>query len=634
MTADSETATRSDAVRLLPGALTPKRVVGAVVLLQALWLAILAGRGWYSQADLSNLAQAERGNLDWKYLSDSLGGHFAIFGRLEFWLLHRMAPMNYPATVAVRLVLQAVSTWLLARLLVRLVGERPLVLLTVALYAFSPLIAPTFVYLTPGLVTGIGQVFTILALDAHVRHSRNRSLATAAETGGWLLLATLNNDQTAIISLLLPILTLGFLTAGTFVDRLRHAVSDWRAWLLKAVPLAVYLIVYLSAGYGQDIAAPSLGDQLALCREFLLRLVAPAFIGGPWHWYAGPTTYAAFAATTDLEVVLALLAVAVAVAVGLQRTGRISLVAWTLPLITAVAGILLVGAGRYGPYGATLSVTPRYAFIVAVPLALALVLALCPLRDQARSARAPAERVAASDSGMASPSSSRRTPDSRTVVLLVLTVAVTVGGAVSNAEYASHWWRNPAHSYVTTLVASVRAAGPSVGIYDTPIRGDVVTSIEPAHHISDLLSLEGVSANFSGRSANPLIATNDGRLVRAAFVPVATAAGPQQTNCGTFLHGAQRLVVPLSAPVRTGEWFLYADAFQSTSSTISVQIEAADGTLHAPVTGSTQHLGSLAALRLRLPSTAPAKIILTSKDSSTSLCMVRLMIGAPFPAGG
>ena len=85
----------------------------ATVVAQAAWLGLIMLRGWYSGPDLGNLASASGRPLDWSYLSSSLGGHLGIPANFFFWLLNRAAPLNWPLTVLLRLVLQGASTVLL-----------------------------------------------------------------------------------------------------------------------------------------------------------------------------------------------------------------------------------------------------------------------------------------------------------------------------------------------------------------------------------------------------------------------------------------------------------------------------------------------------------------------------------------
>ena len=90
--------------------------LSAIVVSQAVWLGLVMLRGWYSAADLPNLAYANGRDLDWDYLTSTLGGHFGVAQRLVYWLLNRAAPLEWWLTVFIRLAFQALTTVLLWRL--------------------------------------------------------------------------------------------------------------------------------------------------------------------------------------------------------------------------------------------------------------------------------------------------------------------------------------------------------------------------------------------------------------------------------------------------------------------------------------------------------------------------------------
>ena len=594
--------------------LDSRRVLWGVLAAQALWLLYLMSGGWYLHADLSNLAESASHRLTWDYLTTSLGGHFSLVGRLSYWVLHRAAPMDYGVTIGLRIGLQVLATWLLHRLLVRLVGPRPLVLVVVGLYAASPIIGPNLTYFTPALGQTIGQVFALAMYLSLTRWADGRGLRWALATGVAMVLMVMGDDQMIVLSLTVPILLLAFLDSGPVLSRLRTELRGWLGWLLIAAPTGAFVAAFVLGGYGTSSGGTSLpaSSAVTLVRDVWLKGVGPLFVGGPLHWVGGPGVYVPFAWPSTTVILLGQLMFLALVVVGVRRVGLVSLWAWAPVLVVAATGILLVGAGRYSAYGSTVPVTWRYSFPVGVPLAIGLTLALAPTLQARRE--------------------EPTTPVVQRYAAVVAAACVVLASGVTGVLYAQDWWRNPAKSYVATLVASARAAGPSALLYDTPVRGDVISPLEPDHHVSDVLRLMDVPARFDRPGATPLVATGDGRLVRATFIPVAQAAGPQQPNCGTYVHGAGRTVIPLSKPVRAGEWYLQFSLFQAQPSDVTIQVVDVDGSTHDPVAGAAQRLPTLASLALRLPWMSPQSVVVTSASASTSLCLVTTTVGAPFPA--
>jgi hypothetical protein len=605
----------------------PRRALWGILGAQALWLLYLMSGGWYLHADLSNLAEAARNPLSWDYLTKSLGGHFSLVGRLSYWVLHRVAPMDYGVTIGLRIVLQLLATWLLYRLLVRLVGQRPLVLLVVGMYAASPILGPNLTYFTPALGQTIGQVFALAMYLSLARWTVERRLRWALATGVAMLLMVMGDDQMIVLSLTLPILVLTFLDQGSLLTRARRELRGWAGWLLIAAPTGGFVAAFVFGGYGTTSGGTSLpaASAVTLVRDVWLKAVGPLFVGGPLHWTGGPGVYVPFASPSTAVILLGQLMFLCLVVVGVRRVGLVSLWAWAPLIVVAATGILLVGAGRYSAYGSTVPVTWRYSFPIGVPLALGVALALAPIRR----AGLPGEDV-----DTASPSRAAReaAPRLQRYAAFAVSAAVFVASGVSGVLYVQDWWDNPAKSYVATLVASSRATGPSALLYDTPVRGDVISPLEPDHHLSDLLRLMDVPATFDRPGGPPLVATGDGRLVPATFIPVASAAGPRQPSCGTYVHGLGRTVIPLSTTVRGGEWYLQLSLYQAQPSDVMIQVVDADGSTHDPVAGAAQRLPTLAQLSLRLPWMSPKAVVVTSTSPTTSLCLVTTNVGAPFPA--
>ena len=543
--------------------------------------------------------------------------------------------MNYDVTIALRILLQVLATLLLYRLLTRLVGPRLVVAVVVAAYALSPLVGPNLTYFTPGLGQSIGQVFALAMFLSVTRWADGRQLRWAAAVGLSMVLMILGDDQMIVLTLTVPVLVLALLDSGGWTGRLRLELRSWLGWLVIALPTAGYVAIFVGGGYASSSGGSSLSGSavVALVRDEWLRSIGPLFVGGPLRWLGGPGTYVPFAWPRTGVVLLGQLVFLALVVVGVRRLGRASLWAWVPLLLVTAAGIVLVGAGRYAAYGSTVPITWRYSFPVAVPLALGVTLALAPL------VRATADEVdVAGDAGDADdadeadavedPSRTRLEP----YAAGAFTAALLVTSLVSGVLYAQVWWRNPARTYVSTLVASARAAGPAALLYDTPVRGDVVSPLEPAHHLSDLLALEDVPVTFDQPGAVPLVATTDGRLVKAVFVAAAHGVGPQQPSCGSYVHGTGPTTIPLDTTVRPGEWYLQLTFYQAQPSTVTITVLDADGVAHAPVAGAVHRLPTLANLALRLPLMSPSAIVVTSSSPTTSLCLVHTTVGAPFPA--
>ncbi|MDQ1733625.1 MAG: hypothetical protein QOK10_3784 [Pseudonocardiales bacterium] len=600
--------------------------IAAVAALQAGWLWLSIDRGWYLQADLSNLADAVGHRPGWSYLSQPLGGHFGPIMRAIYWLLQAVAPMNYELTIAVRVALQTATVLLLALLLVRMIGRQPIIPLVLALYCFSSLTLPGLTFMTTGLGFGIGQLLSVLAMLMLLRFARTGRVRDGLGVGVLIALATLSSDLYIIYAAVLAVMTMGLLYQGTLRQRLHRVLSHWKGWLAMALPIGAVAATALLSADTTGAGGMRLGDGWALLRSEWLRAVGPALIGGPWTWFGDTDTYSAFYAPNDATILLGQLAFVSLLILGWHQTGPRSLLAWCLPLITVLGAMLLVGAARYGQSQLLIAITPRYSFVVALPLAMAICLSLAA-PDRAEMPTAP-------DAAELPPRAVSRLGGSRREAIVVLGVvgAVLIAACVSSVRYTRFWAHNPGRSYAATLASGVRAAGPRVNLYDTPVPPALISSVEPHHHVSDLLRLLGVPAQFDQPESEPLVATSDGRLVKAGFIVAASAADKPVPNCGTHLKGAGPFTIALSRPVREGEWFLRLELYEQAPSTIDVHIVDRDGSILAPTNGPTLTLPRLAALNVRLPAMEPASVVVATRSTSIDVCLVRVLIGGPLPA--
>ena len=582
---------------------------------QAVWLWLLIGRGWFSQADFSNLVDGVDRPLTWAYLRAPLGGHFAPVLRAAYWALDRIDPLDYTITVFARVGLQAIATLLLYRVLRLLAGRTTLVLTVVGLYAFCPLLLAGLAWLASGLGLALGQVFALLAIDRYLHYSRTGRLRSAAASGLLLAVATLCADQWIVAVVVPPILAAGYAYSGRLRARLRAFAVNWRGWALILAPVGVAAAAAatLADTAGSDVVGPSAAYHLL--RNEWLRAVGPAFVGGPWSWFGGPQTYAPLLAPPDEALLLGQIGFVVLVLLGFQRTRWRSLIGWSVPLATMVVGTLLIGVGRYDASGLLIAITPRYSFQVLAPLAMGVVLALSDPPDAPPAAPSPADRP-------------------RRVMLTAAVVLVAVMSLVSSVRFSTRWAANPADQYVAALKSAVRTAGPNVNVYDTPVPADLISVVEPHHHVSDVLRLAGVSARIDDPRSEPLVVTPSGHLAKATFLSTAVGSGPQQPNCGTHIKGQGTWTVQLSKAALPQEWFLRLELYQAAPSRVDVSVLDAAGTVRAPVAGSSVALPKLAAINLRLPFFAPSAVRIRSTSPTTDLCLVHIRVGAPFPPKG
>ena len=616
------------ATQLLRGLL--RHPVRIIVAAQAVWMWWAMSQGWFLQADLSNLAEAVGRRPGWGYISGQIGGHFAPVARLVYWLFDELSPLDYGLAVALRVGCQMISTYLLYRLLTKLVRSDLLVAVIVVIYAFNPLLMAGTAMFTPGITVGIGQVFTLLALHAHVRREQTGERKPAIVAGLMLGLAVACSEQWALAFLAFPLLSLVHFYGGPLGDRLRRLVRNWRTWVLLAVPSLIVGIGVLAYAEPVGAASPSLYASYRLLRNSWIYSIGPSWIGGPLQWYGGPTTYISTASPSDLVVVLGQVAVALTVIVGVQLRGRGSLAGWLPAIGFWVTSMLLVGYRGFGVLSDMIAVTPRYLAAIMPFFALSAALAL------GRGGVAPIHPADQEQPGEPAPIVLRGpwlTRQNAPVVAIAAGVAaVLVTSVVSGVRFAHNFAALPAERYVTNLANTARLYGPKVNIYDAAVPRWLISPVEPHHQVSDLLRLSRVTFTVEAPGSTPMMAASDGRLVRSVFIPGSALIGTPP--CGTLVRGAGTFSFLLNHRVLPARWYLHLAGYQYKPSTVQVDLVNASGGIITPLQGSTLHLSQLAAVTLRLPFSAPVALRVRSADPHTALCLSSVLVGAPFPVTG
>lgn len=584
-----------------------RSLMAAIVLVQAAWLSLLVGRGWYSGPDLANISYAHGRALDAHYLTASLGGHFGAPTRLLYWLLERGDPLGWGLTVGIRVALQALATVLLWRLLTELVGPRRWIPVVLVLYAASAVLVPGLSVLSSGIGLEISQAAYLAMLLAHVRYTRRGRLRDALVTAVLALLALSYADQSAPGMLLLPLLSLGVLRTGPVLEQVRRR---WAGWALLALAAVVFGGLYVSGDYTSASTTFGLQDAWALARSEWIDVMGPSLVGGPWHWSPIPGQWSSDALPPLAVKVLGQVALLALVLASLQVTGRRALLGWAVPVVIAVGGLLLVGVGRFDLLGSHIAAILRYSHFTPMAMALGVTLAF---------AAAPEEQVVERHLTL---------PEGWRSVAAVALVGALVMSAVSAAGFADRFWRNTSPDYVATLTATARTSTEQ--FFDPPVPASVIPPVEPNHFVSDVLALTGEHLRFDGLQAAPLTIDGAGRAVPAGFVPATDLTDPTTPGCGVLVTQTTTLHL---GRLDANTWDLQLQLVQNRSNTFRIEVRDAAGRVLPFRHGnaSVQPLGRLVAVNRSLAYGVPSTVTLAAEDSGTSFCLAHAYVGAPFP---
>jgi hypothetical protein len=584
-----------------------------LIIASLIWKGAFLSHFYFRQDDFDVIDQALKSGLTWKLLTTFHSGHLFPGVYLISWVLSRHALYSWAAGAGVELALIAGSSLAAWRLLRTLLGNRPALLIPLALYVLSPLPFQAYSWWIAGVEEIPLQIALFMSLDAHVRYVWTGRFRHAIAAAVWLAFGLFFFEKSAVIPLLLFAVTAGFLVPrrSLVVATWTAAVRFWRAWALYLIVLAAYLIMFLTSlsGSSQQPAQPaSVHKAVVFGWGLLFRSFVPGVLGGPWQWSITPGGAVADAAAPSAASWAALVVVAGFIVASMLTRRR----AWRGWAILAgwilVDDILPVMIGRlalFPGYAALLATQTRYVDDAAAVLAVVVALIFWPLagppavRDQS-----PARRRAFFAS-----TSWRR-------AAVALTAVVAIGSVWTVSQYMSRT-PDPTRAYIADARAALAQQPGGTVILDSKVPGRVMIGAFGSHADTSVvlgpLSGRGQHLDWvsqpTGNIAGLKMFGPDGRLYLAAIDGVTGQSHSEFADC--LSPRKSRLVVPLPVRLGLGPFvqvlridYLADAAAAGTTVTVGYAGSAGQITLapnahnaYLPVTGSSPEVTLHATLR-------------------------------------
>jgi len=523
-----------------------------LIAIQLWWKAALLAHSYFRQDDYRYLDRALASGLSWKYLTFVDAGHLLPLGFAIAWVLARISLYNWPLTCVVTIALLAATCFALLRLLRTLFGNRPGILVPLAVFLFSPLSLAAVAWWAVALEVLPLELAIFMAVHAHVRYLRGGRLRDAVAAAGWLLLGMAAMDKGAVVPLLLLALTSAFFVEGRWPAALVTALTRyWKAWLLYGVLLAGYCAVFfvrLPGSSTQPGDPGSAAHVLAFAATLVGTTLLPGALGGPWRWWA--IGYAQASPPAALEQLSWAVAVLIVVVSCTYRTRAWR--AWAILFGWIVAAdIVPVVIGRLGTQSAAvLGASTRYLTDTTPVLAICLGLAFLPLAGEPDAYRF--HRPASLPAGLSV----------RAVTLLVLGVFL-VGSFWSLQALEGVTTTTAARSYIATARAAVAGAPRRTLIVDGPTPATIMDPAffwrqgytsqvigalargEPARHLSWTLSPRGVIGNL-------MTFNGQGQLRPVAVEGPSSGPPPRRQHCWRVTAAGTR--IPLRGSLYRWPW--------------------------------------------------------------------------------
>jgi hypothetical protein len=586
----------------------------ALIALQLVFRAVWTYRSWWYADDFVMISRSVHAELNGSFLFQEYIDHLMPGDFLVSWVLSRVAPWEWGAAATVLVVLQLAIDVVLLRLLLRLFGRRPLILVPLAMYLFSTVTVGPALWFASALEWLPMQLALVLALSATVRYARTGLFRYALGTAAAVALGLLFIEKAILLVALVGLFLFLYGTSGTIAERRRGTVERYRPLLaLLFAEAAAYTAFYLSSAQPGGSSVGSPGELLRLVKAMVFDSFVPFTFGGPWTW-ASTAPPVSLPDTPDYAKWLTWQAALVlVVATCWLRRGAWR--AWVLLGACLATDIALVAWARFGPLGSVLGLDTRYTSESALVAALCTGLAMMRTLDE------PPEAVRAERAGAAAFRAGLRRH--RVAVGAVATLVVNFlvfNGVYSGSAYAGTWAANAAKPWVTTLRHDLGRAG-TVEMFDVPVPADVVPPLlEHGRDLSEVLAGVPSAPRFVESSERLVTTGPGGHLYRSEVDGVRSAVGPTG-GCGWLLDGSG--TVRLETEVFEWDWVVKISYLAEADTPAVVRLGKASrrvtlrkglNDLYVHVVGGKTH-----------------SVQFSSLTRGTAVCVDKVTVGNPTP---
>lgn len=559
-----------DAMARLAAWATPRRVVqvaASLVVLQLALRAWVAASGFLYWDDFILAGRSvEHPLFSAEFLLYDHDGHFMPAGFLLTGIFTHLAPLEWWPMVVALVVMQALASLAVWRMLRLLLGDRPVLLVPLVLCLFSPLTVPSFTWwaaalnalpLMAGLAWFVGDALQLL------RTGRRRY----AVTGVLALVVALSFFEKSVV---IPFVAFGVVAlvlrnAGETAPinaALRRCAWLWAgAGLVLAAWGVAYALVAGSPAVDPEDAG-TVPQAIELLERGLLQGLLPSLVGGPLSWdQIWPGT--PYATPTPVVIGLGLLVPAAAVVLTVRHRRGGGVVWWLVGGYVAVSAVAMIVArsGLHTPE--VLPQTLRYFADTIVVLGLAVALLVdAPRRERPRRHR-------------------RRNP----LVPFAATVAAVLlfltGSVVSTADHVRTWEESLSPGYLPTARASLAAASDEP-LLDHEVPQQILWPLaRPYHFASHFFAPLEDRPPFGEATAELRMLDALGNLGEARVDAARWLEPGPVEGCGHAVRGTATTRAGLDGPLWPREWTAQLNYLATRDGVLEVSLDG--GTVRTPV---------------------------------------------------
>lgn len=592
------------------------------------WLCL---RGWFVGDDFAFIGHANTMPL-WshEYLIKDYNSHFMPGAFLLVRGFNDLWPMNFVPVAIMSIVLMAAIDAVVFALLRELFTLRPAIVLPFAVFLFTPLTLPSFLWWAAALNQLPQQLAMASAFLLHARYLRTGRLRSGLGGVACVVGGLAFSEKTILVIPLLAGFTLLFCGDGGLLHRIRSELGNHlKVWLPYAVLGLAFLTYYVLAVPTPARAKPTVANLLPLGANVAGHAVFPALLGGPWTWL-GINSNGAVANPNSALLWAVLLAVVALASITIART-RYAIRGWALGLAYLLVNVVLLGVSRASVVGALIGSEMRYSTDLALVLVVSISLTMLPLSTglaDPAAIRATGgqylsirDQVGNHELVMLAPRSWRSQLGVAAVCLLV------ASSVVSSLAFEKIWAHNDAKPYFAQVRHDLTKAHSQLTLADVQVPDQVVwTLVYPWNTTKELFAGLTPHPRFLalGQSTSALYVPDDSGALRAAAVTGSVNAPGPETGCGWRVTSAGR-TIPLRTPTAAWTWtvrvgFLATHASRATvtagRTTVDVSIKAGLNVVYF------LSVGVVSGVRI------------SGLATNTALCTDDIQVGAPVPIAG
>ena len=517
--------------------------------------AVLAFGGYFYWDDLILVGRAgTQPILSAAYLLTDHDGHVMPAAFLLGGIITRAAPLVWGWPALSLVVLQALASLSLLRVLQIILGWRPVLLVPLCFALFTPLGVPAFAWWAAGLnslpmLAAMAWVCGDAILLVRTGDRRHGVSAVLVYLGGLLFF-----EKSAVI----PVVAFAVTALLCHVRGEPSAVRTvWargrRLWVPAGVLTAMWSLLYVAV-VDQRRWSWNLSMTWDLLRRSVTHGIVPGLAGGPWDWQRwAPASPWAVPPTAAMALGWAVLAAAVAVSV--LRKQRIAAV-WLVAVGYALACQVPIYLMRSSAFTALeLAQTLRYLPDLVVVLAMLAAVGLCaPNRPESRWLD---------------------TSPARSAAAAVVAIGFLASSLLSTRTFLTSWQDNPTKAYLQNAIrglAEARALSPSAMLdqeVDPLILQRVVGPENLASHMFALISDRPEFSRFTDRLR---MLDNTGHVVDAQVTWTRRIVPGPRPQCGYFAQPDTPVLMPLDGPLLPAEWTAEINYLANTEGTMLISL--------------------------------------------------------------